>query len=71
MKPDRPGQPARRPVERVTVKKPKLPKPKKVSRNPHARALASPLFQSRIVKGPGTYRRRPKHPKAAGGDEEA
>jgi stalled ribosome alternative rescue factor ArfA len=53
------------------VKKPKLPKPKKVRRNPHARALASPLFQSRVVKGPGVYRRRPKHHNTAGADEEA
>ena len=58
-------------MEMATVKKPKLPKPKKVRRNPHARALGSPLFQSRIVKGPGTYRRRPKHAKASRGDEEA
>ena len=57
--------------ETCVVKKPKLPKPKKVRRNPHARALASPLFQSRVVKGPGVYRRRPKHQKAARVDEEA
>jgi hypothetical protein len=53
------------------VKKPKLPKPKKLRRNPHARALASALFQSRIVKGPGVYRRRPKYQKTPGADEEA
>ena len=53
------------------MKKPKLPKPKKLSRNPHARALASPLFQNRVVKGPGVYRRRPKHQKPVAGDEES
>ena len=47
------------------MKKPKLPKPKKIRRNPHARALASGLFQSRVVKGPGVYRRRTKHRQAA------
>ncbi len=53
------------------MKKPKLPKPKKLRRNPHARALASPLFQSRMVKGPGTYQRRPKHNKPVAADEES
>ena len=52
------------------MKKPKLPKPKKIGRNPHARALASGLFQARVVKGPGVYRRRAKHPKPPGGDRE-
>ena len=52
------------------MKKPKLPKPKKVRRNPHARALASQLFQARIVKGPGVYRRTPKHRKMPLSDEE-
>jgi stalled ribosome alternative rescue factor ArfA len=52
------------------MKKPKLPKPKKIRRNPHARALASGLFQSRVVKGPGVYRRRTKHQKPPSTDEE-
>ncbi len=71
MEPGRPGQRASLPGEMVIVKKPKLPKPKKVRRNPHARALASPLFQSRVVKGPGVYRRRPKHRKPSLAGEEA
>ena len=53
------------------MKKPKLPKPKKVRRNPHARALASGLFRSRVVKAPGVYRRRTKHRRPPNGDEEA
>jgi stalled ribosome alternative rescue factor ArfA len=53
------------------MKKPKLPKPKKVRRNPHARALASPLFRARAVKGPDSYRRRPKHRRPVAGDDEA
>jgi len=53
------------------MKKPKLPKPKKISRNPHARALASGLFKNRVVKGPGVYRRRSKHPKPPNPDGEA
>ena len=53
------------------MKKPKLPKPKKISRNPHARALASDLFRARVVKGPGVYRRRTKHRKPPNTDEEA
>jgi len=53
------------------MKRPKLPKPKKISRNPHARALASDLFKSRVVKGSGIYRRRSKHPKPPSPDEEA
>jgi len=53
------------------MKKPKLPKPKKLRRNPHARALASPLFQSRVVKGPCAYRRRQKHRKPVAGEEES
>jgi stalled ribosome alternative rescue factor ArfA len=52
------------------MKKPKLPKPKKIRRNPHARALASGLFQNRVVKGPGVYRRRTKHQKPPSPDEE-
>lgn len=36
----------------------------KIPRNPHARALARPLFRPRLVKqarGRGSYRRTPKH----------
>jgi stalled ribosome alternative rescue factor ArfA len=47
------------------MKRLKLPKPKKIRRNPYARALGSPLYRSRAVKGPGTYIRRPKHRKLA------
>ncbi len=47
------------------MKAPKLPKPKKMRRNPFARALGSPLYRSRVVKQPGTYLRRPKHRKVA------
>jgi stalled ribosome alternative rescue factor ArfA len=53
------------------MKRPKIPKPKKLRRNPHARALASPLFQSRVTKRPGVYRRRPKHQKPDAADEES
>jgi stalled ribosome alternative rescue factor ArfA len=43
------------------MKKPKTPKPKKIRRNPHARALAIPLFRQRVEKAPDTYARRLKH----------
>ena len=32
-------------------------------RNPHARALGSPLFKPKVVKDPDAYRRRPRHRK--------
>ena len=37
-----------------------------MSKNPHAKALANPLFRKRIVraqKGKGSYVRKPKHQK--------
>ncbi len=52
------------------MKKPRLPKPKKIRRNPHAKALGSALYRSRVVKRPGTYIRRPKHRKVAEGEDE-
>ena len=45
------------------MKRPKLPKPRKIQRNPHARALGQSLFRKRVVEKPGVYRRRPKHRK--------
>jgi len=36
---------------------------KKLKRNPHARALATPLFRVRVTKRPDEYKRRPKHPR--------
>lgn len=35
--------------------------PKKLRRNPVAQGLADAKFRPRVVKAPGTYRRRPKH----------
>jgi hypothetical protein len=46
------------------MKKAKPVRAKGLKRNPHARALASPLFRPKVVKAPGAYVRRPKHPKA-------
>jgi hypothetical protein len=46
------------------MKKARPLKAKKPKRNPHARALSSPLFRQKVVKAPGTYVRRPKHRKA-------
>jgi stalled ribosome alternative rescue factor ArfA len=46
------------------VKKPKTPKPRKIRRNPHARALANPLFRPKVEKGKDEYRRHARHRKA-------
>lgn len=43
------------------MKRPKLPKPKKIVRNPHARALGEGLFRKRVVKRLDEYRRKAKH----------
>ena len=43
------------------MKTPKLPKPRKIVRNPYARALSDALFRKRVVKREDVYRRRPKH----------
>jgi hypothetical protein len=43
------------------MKKPKLPKPRKIVRNPYARVLSNALFRKRVVKRADIYRRRPKH----------
>ncbi len=45
------------------VKKRKTTAPRKLKRNPVARALRSPLFREKVVPGPARPRRRPKHPK--------
>ncbi len=37
--------------------------PRKLKRNPIARALSSPLFHEKVVKRPDRPRRKPKHPK--------
>jgi hypothetical protein len=42
---------------------------KKLRRNPVARGLADAKFRPRVVKAPGTYRRRPKHVVPTGEDE--
>jgi hypothetical protein len=52
------------------MKKAKPVKARKAKRNPHARALASPLFRPKVVKAPGAYVRRPKHRKAGSGETE-
>ena len=39
--------------------------PKKLRRNPLARALAGATFRPRVVKAEGVYKRRPKHRKPA------
>lgn len=41
------------------MKRPRRP----AIRNPHAKALAAPLFKRRVVKASTTYQRRPKHKK--------
>ena len=52
------------------MKKPKLPKPRKIVRNPYARVLGNALFRKRVVKRQDVYRRRPKHRRALkDGDE--
>jgi hypothetical protein len=49
------------------TRKPKLPKPRKIRRNPMALALrAGAKYQARVVAKVGTYRRRPKHKRAPG-----
>ena len=61
----------RQPHEKPKKTQTPPPKPKKVRRNPHARALASGLFRNRVgAKGPGVYRRRPKHQKPVVANEE-
>jgi stalled ribosome alternative rescue factor ArfA len=51
------------------MRKAKPVRAKGLKRNPHARALASPLFRPKVVKAPGAYVRRPKHRKARLGDD--
>jgi hypothetical protein len=53
------------------MKKAKPVKARRLKRNPHARALASPLFRPKVVKAPGTYVRRPRHRKAGPVDDTA
>jgi hypothetical protein len=43
----------------------KLPAPRKLHRNPMARALGAGKFQARVVPRESGYRRKPKHPKPA------
>ena len=45
------------------VKKRKTTAPRKLKRNPVARALSSPLFREKVVERPDRPRRRPKHAK--------
>jgi hypothetical protein len=45
------------------VKKRKTTAPRKLKRNPVARALSSPVFRERKVERPDRPRRKPKHPK--------
>lgn len=40
----------------------KMKLPPKQKRNPHARALASPLFRNKVEEKPAAYKRKPKHP---------
>jgi len=46
------------------MKKARPLRPRKLKRNPQARALANPLFRQKVVKSPDAYVRRPKHRKA-------
>lgn len=50
------------------MKTPKVPRQKKIRRNPHARALGSALYRQKVEKGKDEYRRKRKHPKPT--DEE-
>ena len=43
------------------ARRPKLPKPRKIKRNPLARELATGKFRVRVVKRVDAYKRRPKH----------
>ena len=43
------------------TRRPKLPKPRKIKRNPLARELATSKFRVRVVKRVDAYKRRPKH----------
>jgi stalled ribosome alternative rescue factor ArfA len=55
-------------------RKRKTARPRKLRRNPTARALASGLYRQKVEKPPDGRRRpsrRPKHPKPIGADEEA
>ena len=52
------------------MKKPKLPKPRKIVRNPYARVLSDALFRKRVVKREDVYRRRPKHRKTVKDSDE-
>jgi stalled ribosome alternative rescue factor ArfA len=45
------------------MKRPKRPLGRRLRRNPHAKALANPLFRPRAEKKPDTYQRKSKHPK--------
>jgi hypothetical protein len=47
------------------ARKIKLPKPKKMRRNPMARELAAGKFRARVVPREAGYQRRDKHPKPA------
>ena len=53
------------------MKKPKLPKPRKIVRNPYARVLSNALFRKRVVKRADIYRRRPKHRRCPADAEES
>ncbi len=39
----------------------KIPAPRKVKRNPLARALGNAKYRARVVPKPGAYQRRAKH----------
>jgi hypothetical protein len=45
------------------TRKAKPIRPRKIRRNPHARALGDALFRPRVVRPPDAYRRKPKHRK--------
>ena len=44
------------------TKRASKPKPRKIRRNPLAKALATPKYRPRVVKRVDAYKRRPKHP---------
>ncbi len=45
------------------VKRRKTARPRKLKRDPVARALSAPLYRQKVVEGPDRPPRRPKHPK--------
>jgi hypothetical protein len=47
------------------ARKLKLPKPRKIRRNPMARELGAGKFRPKVVPREGGYRRRAKHVKQA------